>query len=234
MKSKLLVLMTSLLFTFNVFAGVSVSPVQMFIENPNKQKSTTLTLESVDETEKRVFEVKVFKWTQNAQGENVLEPDNNIIINPKNFILQPNKRQAIRVGFTPSIAATLNTKTEEAWRIVIDEITPIGNQTMVKFLVNFNLPVFVGKKEDVKVNFEVQNNKLVLNNLANSHVQVTKLKILDEQKKVVFSSETMAYVLAKQKMFYDLDNVDLTNVKKYNVVLETNNSKKAIEMKLFS
>ena len=44
----------------------------------------------------------------------------------------------------------------------------------------------------------------------------------------------MAYVLAKQKMFYDLDNVDLTNVKKYNVVLETNNSKKAIEMKLFS
>ena len=84
------------------------------------------------------------------------------------------------MGFTPSIAATLNTKTEEAWRIVIDEITPIGNQTMVKFLVNFNLPVFVGKKDDVKVNFEVQNNKLVLNNLANSHVQVTKLKILEK------------------------------------------------------
>ena len=105
---------------------------------------------------------------------------------------------------------------------------------MVKFLVNFNLPVFVGKKDDVKVNFEVKNNKLVLNNLANSHVQVTKLKILDEQKKVVFSSDTMAYVLAKQKLFYELDNIDLTNVRKYNVVLETNNSKKAIEMKLFS
>ena len=85
MKKNLLVFMTSLLCTIKAFAGVSVSPVQMFIVNPNKQRSTTLTLESVDETEKRVFEVKVFKWTQNEQGENVLEPDNNIIINDDGF-----------------------------------------------------------------------------------------------------------------------------------------------------
>lgn len=107
MKKNLLVFMTSLLFAIKAFAGVSVSPVQLFIDNPNKLKSTTLTLESVDETEKRVFEVKVFKWTQTEQGENVLEPDNNIIINPKNFILQPNKKQAIRVGFTPSFDCPL-------------------------------------------------------------------------------------------------------------------------------
>ncbi len=56
MKKNLLVFMTSLLFAIKAFAGVSVSPVQMFIDNPNKQRSTTLTLESVDETEKRVFE----------------------------------------------------------------------------------------------------------------------------------------------------------------------------------
>ena len=71
-------------------------------------------------------------------------------------------------------------------------------------------------------------------NLANSHVQVTNLKILDEQKKVVFSNDAMAYVLAKNKIFYDLKNINLTNAKKYSVVLETNNSKKAVEMKLFN
>jgi fimbrial chaperone protein len=45
-------------------AGVSVDPVQMYIQNPIKQRTTTLTLESKDETEKRIFEVKAFKWTQ--------------------------------------------------------------------------------------------------------------------------------------------------------------------------
>lgn len=226
--------MTSLLFTIEAFAGVSVSPVQMFIDNPSKQKSTTLTLESVDETEKRVFELKVFKWAQNEQGDNVLEPDNNIIINPKSFILQPNKQQAIRVGFTQSAASSLNVVDEQAWRIIIDEITPVGNQTVVKFLVNFNLPLFVGKQDEVKVNFDIKNDKLILNNLANSHVQVTKLTILDEQKKVIFSNDAMAYVLAKSKIFYDIKNQNLTNAKKYNVVLETSNSKKTIEMKLFN
>ncbi|MCW8038713.1 MULTISPECIES: fimbrial biogenesis chaperone [Acinetobacter] len=234
MKKNLLVFMTSLLFAIKAFAGVSVSPVQMFIDNPNKLKSTTLTLESVDETEKRVFEVKVFKWTQTEQGENVLEPDNNIIINPKNFILQPNKKQAIRVGFTPSAAQGLNVAEEQAWRIIIDEITPVGNQMMVKFLVNFNLPLFVGKQDNLKVNFEVKNGHLILNNLANSHVQVTNLKLLDEQRKVIFNNDTMAYVLAKHKIFYDLKNINLTDPKKYSVVLETNNSKKAVEMKLFN
>ena len=234
MKKNLLVFMTSLLCTIKAFAGVSVSPVQMFIDNPNKQRSTTLTLESVDETEKRVFEVKVFKWTQNEQGENVLEPDNNIIINPKNFILQPNKHQAIRVGFTPAVASSINPADEQAWRMIIDEITPVGNETMVKFLVNFNLPLFVGKQDELKVSFNVQNDKLILNNLANSHVQVTNLKILDEQKKVVFSNDAMAYVLAKNKIFYDLKNINLTNAKKYSEVQETNNSKKTVEIKLFN
>ncbi|MGE8539903.1 molecular chaperone [Acinetobacter sp. ANC 3813] len=233
MKKKLLVFMiTPLLIAIKASAGVSVSPVQLFIDNPNKLKSTTLTLESVDETEKRVFEVKVFKWTQNGQGENVLEPDSNIIINPKNFILQPNKQQAIRVGFPQAAAAALNGSNEQSWRIIIDEITPVNNQLAVKFLVNFNLPLFVGKQDDLKVKFDVQNNKLVLNNLADSHVQVTNLKLLNEQKKVIYSNETMAYALPKNKLIYDLKDININHAEKYSVMLETNKSKKAVEMKL--
>lgn len=232
MKKKLSVFMITLLLAMKTSAGVSVSPVQLFIDNPNKLKSTTLTLESVDETEKRVFEVKVFKWTQNTQGENVLEPDSNIIINPKNFILQPNKQQAIRVGFPQSSAAALNGASEQSWRIIIDEITPVNNQMVVKFLVNFNLPLFVGKQDDLNVKFDVQSNKLVLNNLANSHVQVTNLKVLNDQKKVIYSNETMAYALPKNKLVYDLKDINLNHAEKYSVMLETNKSKKAVEMKL--
>ncbi len=69
------------------YAGVSVEPVQMYITGQAKQKTTTVTLESKDAVQKRIFEVKAFKWTQNANGENVLEPDDSLMLNPKNFIL---------------------------------------------------------------------------------------------------------------------------------------------------
>jgi fimbrial chaperone protein len=232
MKKKLFVFMTTLMLAAKASAGVSVSPVQLFIDNPNKLKSTTLTLESVDETEKRVFEVKVFKWTQDSQGVNVLEPDNSLIVNPKNFILQPNKRQAIRIGFPQASAAALNGAGEQSWRIIVDEITPVNNQLAVKFLVNFNLPLFVGKQDDLNVKFDVQSNKLVLNNLANSHVQVTNLKVLNDQKKVIYNNDTMAYALPKNKLIYDLKDINLNHAEKYSVMLETNKSKKAVEMKL--
>ena len=125
MKKIIFIFITSTLLCIEAFAGVSVMPVQLFIVNPEKQKSTTLTLESVDESEKRIFEVKAFKWTQDERGENILEPDNNIMINPKNFILQPNKKQTIRVGFIQPPSALLANKQEEAWRIIVDEIPPV-------------------------------------------------------------------------------------------------------------
>ena len=67
MKKIIFIFITSTLLCIEAFAGVSVMPVQLFIVNPEKQKSTTLTLESVDESEKRIFEVKAFKWTQDER-----------------------------------------------------------------------------------------------------------------------------------------------------------------------
>lgn len=233
MKKIIFIFITSTLLCIEAFAGVSVMPVQLFIVNPEKQKSTTLTLESVDETEKRIFEVKAFKWTQDEHGENVLEPDNNIMINPKNFILQPNKKQTIRVGFTKPAAAILNNKQEEAWRIIIDEIPPVVKESSVRFLVNLNLPLFLGKQDDLKLKFNLKDNKLEVQNDANSHLQIMNLKIVDADKKEIFKNNTMSYLLAKKNQIYDLNNTKLTNSKKYYVQLNTDKNENMVEMKLF-
>ena len=58
MKRIISILVFSMLYMSGTHAGVSVDPVQMYIQNPTKQRTTTLTLESKDETEKRIFEVK--------------------------------------------------------------------------------------------------------------------------------------------------------------------------------
>ena len=229
---KIIALLVSSMFYMSVSnAGVSVDPVQMYIQNPTKQRTTTLTLESKDETEKRIFEVKAFKWTQKENGENVLEPDNSLIINPKNFILQPNGKQTIRVGFNRPIESILSGQQEGIWRVIVDEIPQAVKESSVNFLVSFNLPLFVGKQEDVKLNFNVENNKLIVKNNAKSHIQIANLKIVDANKKEVFKTETMNYLLANKSASYDLNNIRISNPKNYYVQLFTDKNDKMVELK---
>ena len=229
---KIIALLVSSMFYMSVSnAGVSVDPVQMYIQNPAKQRTTTLTLESKDETENRIFEVKAFKWTQKDNGENVLEPDNSLIINPKNFILQANGKQTIRIGFNRPVESVLEGQQEGTWRVIVDEIPQAVKESSVNFLVSFNLPLFVGKQEDVKLNFNVENNKLIVKNNAKSHIQIANLKIVDANKKEVFKTETMNYLLANKSASYDLNNIRISNPKNYYVQLFTDKNDKMVELK---
>ena len=231
MKRIIAILVSSMFYMSVSNAGVSVDPVQMYIQNPTKQRTTTLTLESKDETEKRIFEVKAFKWTQKDNGENVLEPDNSLIINPKNFILQANGKQTIRIGFNRPVESVLEGQQEGTWRVIVDEIPQAVKESSVNFLVSFNLPLFVGKQEDVKLKFNVENNKLVVKNNANSHIQIANLKIVDANKKEVFKTETMSYLLANKSTSYDLNNTRISNPKNYYVQLFTDKNDKMVELK---
>ncbi|MDH0970259.1 fimbria/pilus periplasmic chaperone [Acinetobacter johnsonii] len=231
MKRIIAILVSSMFYMSVSNAGVSVDPVQMYIQNPTKQRTTTLTLESKDETEKRIFEVKAFKWTQKDNGENVLEPDNSLIINPKNFILQANGKQTIRIGFNRPVESVLEGQQEGTWRVIVDEIPQAVKESSVNFLVSFNLPLFVGKQEDVKLNFNVENNKLIVKNNAKSHIQIANLKIVDANKKEVFKTETMNYLLANKSASYDLNNIRISNPKNYYVQLFTDKNDKMVELK---
>lgn len=231
MKRIIAILVSSMFYMSVSNAGVSVDPVQMYIQNPTKQRTTTLTLESKDETEKRIFEVKAFKWTQKDNGENVLEPDNSLIINPKNFILQANGKQTIRIGFNRPVESVLEGQQEGTWRVIVDEIPQAVKESSVNFLVSFNLPLFVGKQEDIKLNFNVENNKLIVKNNAKSHIQIANLKIVDANKKEVFKTETMNYLLANKSASYDLNNIRISNPKNYYVQLFTDKNDKMVELK---
>ncbi|OTG67395.1 fimbrial biogenesis chaperone [Acinetobacter silvestris] len=225
-------LVASMLFGTMAHAGVSVSPVQLYMLDTARQKSTTLTLESVDETDKRIFEVKAFVWTQDETGKNVLTADDTIIVNPRNFILQPQKQQTIRIGFGRPIASVLTNNQEGAWRIIVDEIPQATKDTSVNFLLNFSLPLFVGKQEALDMKFKLENGQLKAINNANSHVQITALKIVDANKKEVFKNETMSYLLAKKSMIYDLNNTKLSASQNYTIQLSTDKNDKVVEFKL--
>lgn len=215
-----------------VKADVAIDPVQMYILNDTKQKTITLTLESINEAEKKIFEIKAFKWDQNNKGEDVLEKDNTLIINPRNFILKPNEKQVIRVGFNRPIASVLDGREEGAWRIIIEELPQPVKESSITFLMNFNLPLFIGKQDNLKLNFNIENDKLVVKNKAKSHVQISKLQILDSNKKEVFTSNNMKYALEDKNIFYELGGVKINNPQNYFVKLITDKSNDEVELKL--
>lgn len=231
MKNISMFLTTFILFISGVQADVSIDPVQMYILNDAKQKTTTLTLESINETEKKLFEVKAFKWDQNKNGEDVLEPEDALIINPRSFILQPNGKQVIRIGFNRPRQSILAGKQEGTWRILVEEIPQTVKESSITFLLNFNLPLFIGKQDDIKLKFNIENDKLIVLNKANSHIQIANLKIIDSNKKEIFKSDTLGYALANKSLSYDLKGLKIQDLNKYYVKLQTDKSNEMVELK---
>lgn len=230
--NKLFLLMASLVYlNTTASAGISMSPVQLYISG-DKQKTATLTLESKDEPDKKIFEVKAYKWTQNDLGQDVLEPDTSLIVNPKNFIIHPNSAQTIRAGFVRPIESLLTNGEESSWRLIAEEMPQAVTDSTVNFLVSFNLPLFVGAQEDVNVNFKIKEGKLAVHNQAKSHIQIHNLKIVNADKKEVFKFDSMFYLLAGKSRSVDLKNIRFDNVKNYRVILNTDKDDKEIELLL--
>lgn len=219
------------------FAGISISPIQLYLTDKSKQRSATFTLESKgDDESPRVFEAQAVKWTQSPTGEDIYSPVSNIIINPKNFILKPNSKQMVRVGFTQSVES-MNLAQEEAWRIIYTELPQVTNDdSKIALLLSINVPFFVGKQEPAYLKFisTKQNGRTVINveNLAKSHIQIQRLYVMDKNKNVVAESSDMKYLLANGKNRYDIGNVTLNGASNYKVVVETDKGDTPLEFNL--
>lgn len=223
------------LYSVPVLAGLDFDPVQMYLKENSRQRSATITLSSKDVPQEKIFEMSAMKWTQNDKGEDVLEPDHNILINPKNFVIKPESKQIVRVGFTQPLTSE-DLQNEQTWRIFFKEVTPVVEQTGMTFLFNVSVPFFVGKqdKADLVVQAKQANKNLIINlkNNANSHIQISKLEILDANKKSVALKSEMKYLLKGQKHDFDLGLVNLGDLSQYKLMIFTDKSDLPLEMKI--
>lgn len=213
-------------------ADLTISPVQLYISGDRQQRSTTATLNTKGEKTDRTYEISVFRWTQDEQGNDVLTPDTDLVVNPKALILLPESNKVIRFGFRQSIAA-MNLKQEGTWRVKFSEIPSPLQKTGMSIALNFSVPVFVGNgfQPDMSFHFvkdEKNNTVLMAKNSGKAHFQITKFSIQDASGKVLKDIDTMKYILPDRQVSIPMDGFNTTSIKGLKFVMASNASKTSV------
>lgn len=222
-------------FSHVAWAGLSISPVQLYLGEKSKQKSTTIVISSKDFTTSKTFEASAVRWAQNEQGEDIFEPDPNMIINPKNFIIAPDSKQIVRVGLNQAVVN--NDHPEKTWRIIFQEVAPPAQDNTVNFLFNISVPLFVGRQTPIKLDIQPKLNtpglNLSIKNDSLSHIQISKITLLDANKKEIETNYEMKYLLPQSRYHFNFKkNIPVVDFGKYKLLVQTDKQDQPLEFNL--
>lgn len=119
-------------------ASLQVQPVLVDVAAPGA--ASTLTLRN-DGTRPINVQVRVFRWTQ-ADGEERLDPTEDVVASPPAVTLAPNTdyvTRVVRVAKQPPSG-------EESYRLLVDELPDAAQAktNAIRLLVRHSIPVFFG------------------------------------------------------------------------------------------
>ncbi|MFC6167375.1 fimbrial biogenesis chaperone [Acinetobacter terrestris] len=217
-----------LLWSLSVSAGIKFNPIQLYIQDSTRQRSTTVSVESTGLKKSRIFEISAVKWKQNQQGEDILEEDKTLLFNPKTFELKPESKQVVRVGFSQPLT---NMNQEQTWRIIFKEVAPIEDDSTINFLFNFSLPLFAGKQVNPKLNLKLEklDNQAYLNidNVAKSHIKIIEILVTDNKDKEILKKKLGQYILGGNRIKLELG--EITNNNELKIKIKTDKDEKYLE-----
>lgn len=197
------------IFSLPVHADLSIYPIKHFITGENGQHSTTMNVISSNAELPKSYEVNVFRWTQDEQGYDILTPDSSLAVNPLSFVIEPNTKRIIRMGFKQPISS-MQLQEEEAWRIIFSPLPDAETKRGLKYAYSFNIPLFAGNHFKPEMSFRlIKDNKnqpiLIARNTGTAHFQITGFKLQDAAGKELFSSKELKYILAHKQAAFNLN-----------------------------
>jgi P pilus assembly chaperone PapD len=119
----------------------TIDPTRVYLGTD--ARSRVVTLANSEEDVLR-FEVSIFAWQQDAPGQTLLTPTDDIVVSPA-LLAVPSRRQGeIRIGLrSPALLG----REERTYRLLIQELPPLGASEDQPFgpkiLTRLNVPVFV-------------------------------------------------------------------------------------------
>lgn len=148
-------------------AGVQVTPVILVADAESGQSSVRLR----NWREREVsFEATAYVWSQ-ADGEDVLEPTQDIALAPSTFVIAAQGEQIVRIAAARGPA---NDHRERAYRLILREL-PAAPDDAPGFRVQlqFSLPVFVQPAfSETRLSVERAPEGVRLRNIGNTHVRL--------------------------------------------------------------
>ena len=127
-----------------------VDPIRITLTAQSTSALLTVRNES---TEKTRFQIELFEWDENRDGQMVLKPSDDLVYYPNLLTVDPGDERKIRIG----IAKFSATVKELAYRIFIEELPPVDPQESsgIRILTKMGVPIFVQPdKPVVKANIE--------------------------------------------------------------------------------
>jgi fimbrial chaperone protein len=187
------------LFNLNLaHAGYSFDKTQLNLSS--KQPIDTIKFSNPNSDIPVSLQIKLVRWTQN-NGNDVYQQTKDLIASPPQVQILPEKTRLVRVGWrSPGPVSQ-----EMAYRMIVTDLTPYkqkANSVVLKLQIN--LPIFIEPDNVIlKAEWQVKrigNNKLniMITNVGNIHLKISKLTLTNANNEVVASQPTMIYVFPGQ------------------------------------
>ncbi len=126
-------------------AGLQIAPVGLSLASSDQAGIFTLSNTGAAPLN---AQLRIFKWTQNEQGEDVLTPSDDLIASPPMLALPVNGSQEVRI-----IRAQVAGKAEAHYRLIVDEL-PTPSATPRKGLsiaLRYSIPIFINAQDRPEV-----------------------------------------------------------------------------------
>ncbi|MGB8482679.1 MAG: fimbria/pilus periplasmic chaperone, partial [Acinetobacter bohemicus] len=165
-------------------ASLQVAPISVAFSPQEKAKEIWLT--NTSERPIRA-QTRVLIWSQVA-GQDQVNPTRDLVASPSITEIKAGEQQLIRI----IRIAPQNTAVEQTYRLLIDELPSSAQadaQTGLQLLLQYSIPVFIQPTDSIamrngltllnQVNFQYQNQQLIVKNNAKSHIRISELTYIN-------------------------------------------------------
>lgn len=159
-------------------AEFSISPISLQL--PPEVRAGVVGINNKDKRPIR-FQLALVEWTQNAKGEDVYVPSDDLIYFPRQITVQPGERGIARIG-----SKAPSKKTEKSYRLRVEELPePLedASTSALNLTITFAVPIFVGPSETtpkaVIAPMQLEHGKLTatIQNNGNAHYRIDSLEL---------------------------------------------------------
>jgi fimbrial chaperone protein len=189
-----------------------VTPIRVDFDRNTTSTVMTLVNESAEELR---FQISVFSWQQDKQGQMQLTPTDDIVFFPALLTLKQGEERKVRVGRTVAPADV-----EKTYRISFEELPPLQKAgeppqgSQVKIITKMSIPIFVvpdNRKTAAEiVDPAIRNGKLTfaLKNNGNVHYMAQAVRVIGTGagNQAVFDRQTQGwYILSGDTRTFDME-----------------------------